>query len=76
MCRWNFSRRLISMCKHRPSCPGIDEPGAENACVVAEHIELGWSMLCNGLIVTAARRPAARPIRPAPRERRPELVAA
>jgi Family of unknown function (DUF5999) len=44
------------MCTHRPSCPAIDEPGAESAQVVAEHTELGWSMLCNGLIVTGARK--------------------
>jgi len=64
------------MCSHRPRCPGIDEPGAESARVVAEHLELGWSMLCNGLIVTAVRRPTGRRSRAVPRERRPELVAA
>jgi hypothetical protein len=38
-------------CSHETICPSADSHDARAACVVAEHWEQGWAVLCNGLIV-------------------------
>jgi hypothetical protein len=51
------------MCEHLTQCPAIDQPGAENAQVIAYHADLGWSILCNGAIVLdSAVRPSPAPV--------------
>lgn len=62
------------MCSHQPACPAADRSDREAAHPVASHLEQGWSLLCNGVIVfddlgellpdgriVPARRPSGRP---------------
>ncbi len=39
------------MCRHRPQCPSADAPGHAAARVVVSHVEQGWSLLCNGVVL-------------------------
>ena len=43
------------MCTHQPHCPPSDAPDAAAARTVVNHLEQGWSLLCNGVV--AFRRP-------------------
>ena len=38
-------------CTHQPACPAADRHDARAACVVADHWEQGWALLCNGVLV-------------------------
>jgi len=38
------------MCAHEPICPSAKSPARDLACVIAEHHEQGWALLCNGVI--------------------------
>ena len=38
-------------CSHTTTCPSADSHDARAACVVADHWEQGWALLCNGLLV-------------------------
>jgi hypothetical protein len=38
-------------CTHQPTCPTADRDDARAACVVADHWEQGWALLCNGILV-------------------------
>lgn len=38
------------MCQHQPVCPAADAPDHAAARVVAHQDDLGWSLLCNGVI--------------------------
>jgi len=39
------------MCEHEPRCPSADAPGRATARVVASHLDQGWSLLCNGVVL-------------------------
>ena len=45
------------MCQHLPACPAGHAPDCTAARVVADHLEQGWSLLCNGAVLfeTGAR---------------------
>ncbi|MFI6881154.1 DUF5999 family protein [Streptomyces sp. NPDC050400] len=63
------------MCTHATPCPTAESPDGEAAIVVAAHPELGWSLLCNGLLVfddTGALLPDGSIVAP----HRPQLVLA
>jgi Family of unknown function (DUF5999) len=46
------SVEVIKMtCSHQTTCPSAESCDARAACVVTEHWEQGWALLCNGLIV-------------------------
>jgi hypothetical protein len=45
--------RRRSGCPHVPPCPSWEDPDHAAARVVAAHLEQGWSLLCNGVIVFA-----------------------
>jgi len=66
------------MCQHQPPCPPAGSPGHAAARVVAAHVEQGWSLLCNGVVlfedtgellpdrrVVQPHRPTAQPVRAA-----------
>jgi hypothetical protein len=40
------------MCSHQPTCPSATDGRTSplTACVVADHPEQGWSLLCNGVV--------------------------
>jgi hypothetical protein len=38
-------------CTHQPACPPADRHDARAACIVADHWEQGWALLCNGTLV-------------------------
>ena len=44
-------RPRCAMCSHRPPCPPADRPDRDAAHTVASHLDQGWSLLCNGVIV-------------------------
>jgi len=39
------------MCQHQPQCPSPYAPGRAAARVVVSHVEQGWSLLCNGVVL-------------------------
>jgi hypothetical protein len=39
------------MCQHQPPCPPAGASDREAARVVAAHVEQGWSLLCNGVLL-------------------------
>jgi hypothetical protein len=39
------------MCQHLPACPDGHAPDCAAARVVADHLEQGWSLLCNGAVL-------------------------
>lgn len=39
------------MCQHLHMCPDARAPDRMAARVVADHLERGWSLLCNGIVV-------------------------
>ena len=39
------------MCPHTPSCPSAQSADRLAAHVVRDHLEQGWELLCNGVIV-------------------------
>ena len=39
------------MCTHQPPCPAAHAPDHAFARVIAHQVDLGWSLLCNGVIV-------------------------
>ncbi|MEE4590399.1 DUF5999 family protein [Streptomyces sp. DSM 41524] len=41
------------MCLHQPQCPPADAPDHDSARPVASHLEQGWSLLCNGVVIFA-----------------------
>ena len=42
---------MAMACNHETNCPSADSHDARAACVVADHWEQGWALLCNGLLV-------------------------
>ncbi len=67
------------MCPHLPVCPPADRPDRAAARTVACHLEQGWSLLCNGVIVfddLGEILPGARVTPPPHRRARPRLPAA
>jgi hypothetical protein len=38
-------------CQHVPRCPTAAAPDHAAARVIAGHLEQGWSLLCNGVVV-------------------------
>jgi len=69
-------------CPHQPVCPDANAPDRDAAHVVTSHLEQGWSLLCNGVIIfedTGELLPDGRPIaphRPAVRRRPAQATAA
>lgn len=43
------------MCHHMPECPDGQAPDAMAARVVAGHPEQGWSLLCDGVVLSRTR---------------------
>ena len=39
------------MCQHLPACPDAHAPDCTAARVVADHLEQGWNLLCNGAVL-------------------------
>ena len=39
------------MCQHLPLCPDAHAPDRTAARVAVDHLEQGWSLLCNGVIL-------------------------
>ena len=39
------------MCQHLRTCPDAQAPDRMAARVVADHLEQGWSLLCNGVVL-------------------------
>ena len=39
------------MCAHEPHCPDASSERRTRACVVADHWEQGWCLLCNGVVI-------------------------
>ncbi len=39
------------MCQHLNPCPPADATDREAARVIATHLEQGWSLLCNGVVL-------------------------
>ncbi len=39
------------MCQHLHTCPDAQAPDCRAARVVADHLEQGWSLLCNGVVL-------------------------
>lgn len=39
------------MCDHSPACPPAEDAAHDAARTVAHHVEQGWSLLCNGVVV-------------------------
>jgi hypothetical protein len=39
------------MCQHLHRCPDAQAPDRMAARVVADHLEQGWSLLCNGVVL-------------------------
>ena len=39
------------MCQHLHACPDAQAPDRMAARVVADHLEQGWSLLCNGVVL-------------------------
>ena len=73
------------MCQHLPHCPAASAPDRDAAHVVADHLEQGWALLCNGVVAfddgvdllpdgSLGRLPEQR--RPAPAPRAGDLVRA
>jgi len=42
---------MACTCTHQPACPSAESSDARAACVVADHWEQGWALLCNGTLV-------------------------
>lgn len=42
---------MACTCTHKPSCPSAESSDARAACVIADHWEQGWALLCNGTLV-------------------------
>ena len=38
------------MCQHQPPCPPADAADHDAARVIADHLEQGWVLLCNGIV--------------------------
>lgn len=38
-------------CRHEPTCPAADHPDHDSAKVVAHDYTVGYSVLCNGVVV-------------------------
>jgi hypothetical protein len=58
------------MCSHACQCPAADAPDRDAACIVAEHHDQGWVLLCNGVVLfedTGELLPDGRSIEPRPR---------
>lgn len=65
------------MCKHVPACPSASAHNHAAAHVVARQDSLGWSLLCNGVVVfddTGELLPDGTPV--PPRRPRPRLALA
>ncbi|MDQ1734673.1 MAG: hypothetical protein QOH56_924 [Pseudonocardiales bacterium] len=45
------SRTGIRICEHRPPCPDAYAPDGLAAHVLSNHLEQGWELLCNGIVV-------------------------
>jgi Family of unknown function (DUF5999) len=49
--RGQFAVSEDEMCQHLPLCPDAQAPDRRAARVVADHLEQGWSLLCNGVVL-------------------------
>lgn len=38
-------------CRHTPRCPSAQSAGRLAAHVICDHLEQGWELLCNGVVV-------------------------
>lgn len=38
-------------CPHSPSCPPAEAPDHDAARTVSRHVEQGWALLCNGVVL-------------------------
>jgi hypothetical protein len=38
-------------CRHMPACPSAESAGRLAAHVICDHLEQGWALLCNGIVV-------------------------
>jgi hypothetical protein len=38
-------------CRHEPTCPAADQPDHDAAKVIAHDYSVGYSVLCNGVVV-------------------------
>ena len=43
------------MCTHEPHCASAADIARAAARVIASHPEQGWSLLCNGIVLTSSR---------------------
>ena len=41
----------MTMCSHVPPCPDAAVEERDLACVVSDHPEQGWRLLCNGVVL-------------------------
>lgn len=39
------------MCQHQAPCPSANAADHAAAMVVSSHLEQGWSLLCNGVVI-------------------------
>jgi hypothetical protein len=46
-----LTRPIARTCRHYPRCPGADAADHAAARVISRHLEQGWSLLCNGVVV-------------------------
>jgi hypothetical protein len=46
-----WSRAEKRNCTHWPPCPDADAPDASAAHVISDHLEQGWELLCNGIVL-------------------------
>jgi hypothetical protein len=49
--RGQFAVSEDEMCQHLRTCPDAQAPDCRAARVVADHLEQGWSLLCNGVVL-------------------------
>jgi hypothetical protein len=45
------SRTGKRICAHWPPCPDAYAPDGLAAHVISDHLEQGWELLCNGIVV-------------------------
>jgi hypothetical protein len=45
------SRTGERICAHWPPCPDAYAPNRLAAHVISDHLEQGWELLCNGIVV-------------------------
>ena len=64
----NAAVRSPRQCRHTPPCPSAQSEGRLAARVVRGHLDQGWELLCNGMVVfddAGALLPDGRALAPA-----------